>query len=81
MIRKLCYGHHIVEFNALPNGRRWEAASWITVHEDCCEECEALRLLAELEADTDTLPCGHPRSAATGDVTRWCSECEKEARE
>ena len=52
MIRKLCYRHHIVEFNALPNGRRWEAASWITVHEDCCEECEALRL-AELEPEEE----------------------------
>lgn len=56
MTRKLCYGHHCEEFGALPNGRRWEAASWITVHEDCCEECypELLEPEAELEPEEET---------------------------
>ncbi len=26
----------------------------------------------------NALPCGHPRSAVRGDVSRWCIECEKE---
>jgi len=49
MIRKLCYRHHCEEFGALPNGRRWEAATWITVNEDCCEECHQELLEPEVE--------------------------------
>ena len=47
MTRQLCYGHHIIEFNALSNSRRYEASSWVTVAKENCAECK--RLAAELD--------------------------------
>lgn len=33
------------------------------------------------EPAPDAMPCGHPRSAVQGDVTQWCTMCEKEAKD
>ena len=64
MIRQLCREHYITEFNALPNSRRNETSTWITVAKEDCAECKRLaelqptldaQRIEELEADVEGL--------------------------
>lgn len=52
------------------------------IHDDvtwCIDRINERDAIYKLEPAPDALPCGHPRSAARGDVTQWCTMCEEEA--